>query len=258
MSNLRKKLILLSFSAIFVAPSAISAKNLTYSAVWIVDPDQNIKSNAEWFEPSQTITSARLVPAKLFASTQDFLLDGIIKIPSGSKFSAVISQNLTVCGLQDVPKIGLDVIWNFGADKVICLVDSDNDGKFDRYFKISSTNFSKWGFLTGSGKIPSRLTPIDPVTLRPEDPQSLKNPPRVYIKYGWFASLAGKLIFQVCLNEDEGGYRTCLIPDASVKNSKIPGKFELLGSTFFVDAKDGNRVHVAQLTPIQRQPLFVD
>ncbi|MDH7975541.1 hypothetical protein QH494_25425 [Sphingomonas sp. AR_OL41] len=236
------------------SPRAEAANKRNYVVGWIVEPDVLLSEEGQWVKPFSTIASAKLLPPKLFVTSDDVVADGSVIVPAGTKLIGLQSETMIACTLESPPSKGLAAAIFIGSDHYTCLIDGDGDGRFEQYFKL---NGPPAGIPIGTGKVPSKTVAISPIAYTQGDAHSLINPPHVYVQYGWFASLVGELVFQTCLIKNNHATTGCLSPDAIVKNSRLPGTFEALGGTFRVDAKDENRVRVTQLTPFRRQPLII-
>ncbi|MEQ5787131.1 hypothetical protein J3454_04425 [Erythrobacter sp. NFXS35] len=135
-----------------------------------------------------------------------------------------------------------------------CLLDSDGDGRFDRFFK---RGLFVGDFAWNESAVPKKQEPISPVEYRLEQgPGPMVGIP-IYLQYGWYAGAVDQLIFQVCNRPDLKAGLSCVAPDIRVKLSARERVFEALGGSFEVIEKIDSRIHVRQLAPIGNFTLSV-
>jgi hypothetical protein len=222
-----------------------------YSAVWLVVPDRPMEPT-KWVGPNRAITSARLLPPRLFRNEADVKTsDGKLLVPAGMNLIGLNSQTVVACASEPKGDRGLAAAWWLGTNRFICLVDENRDRRFESYFSLRT---GPQNLITGTGRIPATLNPVAPAAYVEQSPLTFTNAPRIYISYGHFASLVNKLIFKLCLAERRG---ICLYPDVTTKRDPLPQHFDLLGARFEITAKEGDRLQITQLTEIQPQGLFV-
>lgn len=223
----------------------------SYAVMWIILPDRPPAATA-WIGPHSSITSSRLVPRRAFATGAEAVaLDGRPLMPAGTRLTELASQTRVACMMAPPPRGGTASVL-LGQRARICLVDQDRDGRFEQFFRLGG---SFTGFFTGAGRLPREREAMQPLAYTEIDPTTIPDLPRIYIRYGWFASLINRLIFQVCLGEQ--GPAICISEEARVNQGQLPATFELLGAQFRVEAKLENRVQVTMLTPIIARPLIL-
>jgi|GEM_PF-5246785 len=224
----------------------------SFAVMWQVVPDRPVAPTL-WVTVRNTITSAKLEPRRAFAlDAEARAADGALLLPAGAPLIWLAARTMAACGAEPPRERGLTAVWQFGTDRYICFTDQDRDGRFDQTFPMRTGTF---GFLFGAGRLPRERQTIAPVAYSERSPDSVPNPPRLYVRYENFASFVGLLIFQVCFAER--GVAVCLNPQARVRHSEIPVEFELLGGRFRVDAKVENRVQVTMVSPLVSQPLVI-
>jgi hypothetical protein len=216
-----------------------------YAVMWIILPDRPIASTA-WIGPYSSITSARLVPRRAYVTGADAVAqDGRPLMAAGTRLTQLASPTMIACMMAPPPR-GNTASVLLGQRARICLVDQDRDGRFEQFFRLGG---SFTGFFTGAGRVPREREAMQPAAYTEIDPTAIPDLPRIYIRYGWFASLINRLIFQVCLGEE--GPAICISEEARVNQGQLPATFEL------VEAKLENRVQVTMLTPIVARPLVL-
>lgn len=236
------------------SPSEWTNDPRNYAVAWMVAPDTQVPLDAMWVGPHKSFASARLLPATLLVLKDDVAApDGALILPAGTKLNGLVSKTKAACTLEAPPSKGLAAVWFYGADRYLCFIDDDADGRFDRYFRRAAATA---GILIGVGRFPKKLVAMQPVAYKTEDPGSIVDAPRIYVQYGWFASFVDKLVFQTCLIRDSND-QACLYPTNDVKRTALPGTFEALGARFQVEEKVDNRVRVRMLTQFVSQPLVI-
>lgn len=237
-----------------VPPSGWTNDQRNYLIAWTVAPDAQVPSDAMWVGPHKSFASARLLPATLLVLKADVTApDGTLILPAGTKLNGLVSKTKSACTLEAPPSKGLAAVWFYGADRYLCFIDDNGDGRFDRYFRRAAATA---GILIGIGRFPKKAVAMQPVAYSEEDPASIVDAPRIYVQYGWFASFVDKLVFQTCLIRDSND-RACLYPTNDVKRTTLPSNFEALGARFQVEEKENNRVRVRMLTQFVPQPLVI-
>ena len=218
----------------------------SYRVVWMIAPEE--AAPVTWVTPYTSIASARLVPGRMLVIGADVKgADGKTILPAGTELISPASTAILGCTMSPS---GLHML----SPRFFCLLDSDRDGRFDQLF---NANTPIKVLFTGLGRIPKKLTPIDPVPFERRDPMTATFKPRIYVQYGWFASFVGELVFQICLRENERG-PACMTEDFIVKSKTLPGEFTALGARFSVEAKEENRVQVRMLSGFPAQPFILN
>ena len=219
----------------------------SYEVGWQAAPDQPFNTDPQWVRPHTTIAVAKMLPIELFATGENILSDrSTILLPEGTELIGLTSNILAACSIGNSKDKNPLFI-----NSDICLVDTNKDGKFDGYFK------RPWIF-SGHGKIPKDLKPIASGKYIRRDIRSMSRPPRLFVQYGWFASLANELVFEICFRENERADINCRFDEKHpMARAGIPTTFELLGARFRVEAKNDDRVQVRMETPFRSPPIFI-
>lgn len=224
-----------------------AAANERYVVMWTIVPQDELVP-VGWFKPYTTITSVRLIPKTLLVLDADVKgADGALLMRAGTELIGLSSELTIGCTMQTGKA---SILLN----RYVCLVDSDKDGRFDQTFNRGTQN--KYLF-TGAGKVPGKRAAVAPVGYQPRDPMTATFQPRLYLQYGWFASLVGELIFQTCFEESDKSGTSCLSPWATVKAKTMPAELESYGGKFRVEGKEENRVQVRMLSAFDPQPFFL-
>jgi hypothetical protein len=233
-----------------ITPATAADNAERYETSWAVVP-QDANESTRWVEPGGVVTSARLIPRKLYILPDGVTTGGATILPPGTELVAPAAADTIGCTIRSRREGGAQQFQR----GFICLIDSDHDGRFDRYFDGRSASPD---FFIGFGKKPKTMTAIQPARFEAREAALVSDSPRVYLQYFYFASVANELEFQTCLVEKPRGSVGCFGNGwIRVNRAKLPYDFEALGGRFRVEAKEESRVRVTMLSPFAAQPFIV-
>jgi len=233
-----------------ITPTIAADNTERYETFWVVVP-QDVHESKSWVDPGGVVTSARLIPRKLYILPDGVTTGGATILPPGTELVAPVATDTIGCTVRS-RREGVAKQFERGF---ICLIDSDRDGRFDRYFYGRSTSPD---FFIGFGKKPKTMMAIEPARFEAREGSLVSDGPRVYLQYFYFASVANELEFQTCLVEKPYRSVGCFGNGwIRVNRAKLPYDFEALGGRFRVEAKEESRVQVTILSPFAAQPFIV-
>jgi hypothetical protein len=238
--------------SVFIAcghlPVAAKQQSDRFYMPWMVEAGE-VYVGEKTFHPKSDLTSARLLPLRLFILKND-AVDGSGKTvaPSGTELGIVTSRTFTACTLKAPKTTGLDAFKFMGADRYLCFVDTDRDSLFDYYFGMQTP---LTGVLAGRGKVrlEKAANQLQQTPYTEARPELSKQAPRVVVRY------ARNEHFYSCVQGDTKTVSNCF-GDRAVTHGKIfPLKISLLGAEFEILAKNGKQLTVTMTKPILQQPL---
>ncbi len=251
----RKSRVVLKTSALLVALSLpalaeAGSKNWDYVAVWDVEP-QPMAVEPVVLHKSDVLTTARLLPHTMLVASEDVRdLKGLMIVPTGTPLIGLQSRTPIGCLMKPIRpgSILSEILW--GQGHLTCLVDTDGDGKFDRFFQKGAPRVN---LISGGGKLPAQMNVAQPASYRRADPATLEDAPRVEIRFGSHAPLVKESNF---INFAVNGNESAPFGDwIIVKDKNIPGDFEVMGGMFHaIDQADG-KITVKMVRPFVRQEI---
>lgn len=128
----------------------------------------------------------------------------------------LLPQGLQLTGLTGKPTVACTIYSPPKGARHVCLVDSDEDGKFDRYFRFWSASRA---MIT-----PVRMKkprPIEPVAYREIGPEEVKHPPLFGVEFQHWA-LSNRGSFRVAVSYDDGFGITYMTSVTEVADRNIP------------------------------------
>jgi hypothetical protein len=234
---LAKAICSLAVLAVTLSATARAADRSLHS-VWTIQEDPTLLGERT-LAREDYVLKQRLLPTGLVSLSSDV---AEAKLTVGSQLIEVRSQGaLVFCDPE--PR----------AQKLIghaqpCLVDADNDGRFEGLFFTSSTTK---GILTIQGSRPKAPRTIVPVAYQRLDVTAFALPLFVGVQYRGNANAAGNHIFQINYGgETSVGSLTdrFMVGKAMLPASRTPfgAQFDLLGQS-----QEGIRVRVTKTMPTQ-------
>lgn len=236
------------------AGSANAAKRELYTVDWDILPVSG-PTEPVWVKPYTSFAEGKMLAKARYVIDDAAITatgrtvadrDGLIV---ATNYSQPLGCMLTLPGEKQV----LPVDSKRNAD-LGCLLDSDADGRFDRFFK---RGLFIGDFTWNQSFVPKKTEAIAPVAYRREaGPGTMSGIP-IYVQYGWLAGGVDQLIFQICNRPDLRAGLACLLPDIRVKQSASVRTFDALGGRFEVVEKIDNRLQIRQIAPIGGYTLSV-
>lgn len=226
---------------------------------WIIGPHE-IPSGDFWVREMGQVVETRLLPSELYAAEGPVTAaDGALLMGAGQQIVRLRARQLIACNIRRGP-VGRSSVMR------ICLIDTDNDDRFDSYFE-RSTGAYYWFAL--SGRVPGRLKRINAPAFRVLSPGEMTDAPVLRLHYERI--LDGGLTIPITLNGDgkdlvrfhfrvgtvgrrELMYRNCRSPTlpSYCASSTFPSQFRFAGLTLDLLERRGEDIRVRVVTPFAR------
>lgn len=230
-----------------------------YELNWIIGPHQ-IPSGDFWVRKMGQIVETRLLPPELYAAEAPVAAaDGTLLMAAGQQIARLRARQLIACNIRRGP-------GGRASSKRVCLVDTDNDGRFDSYFERGTGGYY-WFEL--SGEIPERMRGIAAPAFRTLPPGEMADAPILRLHFERI--LDGGLTIPVSITGDgsnlvrfhfevgtagrrEMMYRNCRSPNlpSYCASSAFPSQFRFAGLTVDLLERRGEDVRVRVATPFGR------
>jgi hypothetical protein len=232
----------------------VKVKKLYAAALpWGIPKAQQALMAPTWVDHSTAFLEIQMQPLNLFETQAAVRTTaGKTLVPEKTQLVRFISPIPVLCTINasDSPKFG-EFFQKYGRANT-CFEDMDGDGYYEQY--VDSPYIGIWGnfYLTKKNFLNEKFAPT------PIDPAAAELKINMHVQYTYFAGGADALIFQTCIFKNvKWRDLGCIGREIAVKRSALPQTFEALGATFSVDAKDGERVLVRQLTPVPARPVII-
>lgn len=217
-------------------------------------------SEPVWVDEFHTFLTMKLVPLSAVQTDAEAVTtEGASLVPKGTALLVTVGDAKMACTNNPQGAEKRTFFVNTIAATNTCFIDSDSDGKYDQYFPWAGGTVQS----INAPKIRSTVVPFSATKI---DPKAAKIERELYLQYSYFASWVNILDFEICLRKDvprsstmsgAGFYVGCLARGPEAKRLPLPSKLLALGAEFSVEAKEGKRVQVRQLTPIPPQPMII-
>jgi hypothetical protein len=248
----------LSAGEAWAAPGTINARS--FELQWVFEPPA-LPNGDFWVPRRGTVIETRLLPTELYVTDDRVTAaDGTILMGVGQQLIKLNARQPTACSMFR-GRTGRVVI------RRVCLVDTDNDGRYDSYFEraLSTSNF----LVEWTGHIPENMDRIAATGLRtipsaemtdapiirllnlgfydggPSAPVTAAGVPRNVINFGFEAGTARQ---QVRVGDD------CMSdfhPDYCA-SSAFPSQFRLAGLVLDLLERRGQEVRLRVAAPFDR------
>ncbi|WBX82987.1 hypothetical protein [Sphingosinicella microcystinivorans] len=213
----------------------VHAASQYYTVIWTVDP---IAASLEekTVKPGDVITEARLLPLSLLTIAHDAVgIENKIIAPGGMQMMELQANLRSACSFTFPRADLLERLWS-GNQKFTCLVDEDDDGRFESAFTVMSSHI---GIPSSSGKIPNRRTAINPVSYRRIPLSEGENFPRLLFKYSHQDKITGHAYFGICIANSTTRKEPCFDGYSGVRSDKLPKEIGAAGNLAIATAKQG-------------------
>lgn len=230
--------------------TAAAAQSQIYRMVWDI-PSQSALTQTSDLVGGTEFARLKLTPPGLFQATSDVVEpDGALLVSAGTQLVRLQSAMQIACTFGPTKKNGGESVLFAGSLKRVCLLDADNDGKFEARF-LRATNGPAFFLLRG--RFSDRVQPILPTRLALIDPNLIENGPRLAIRL----AKRSNPDTSVFLEADVGGERSPLPLEITIRAdvSQLPATFDLYGGTIQVTKALNNKFAVRVLRPFHSQAL---
>lgn len=203
--------------AVWPAPAIAAVDDLQID--WVVPA--GTFADAKTIERGNVVFKVKPLPRKLYATTGDVTATGGQRLlPEGAQLYSMIGRHLLACSQAPGPE-GYD-----SHSSRICLLDSDDDGKFDSYFerhtgKAFLTSDGMWYAMNGN---PGPALPLKGGAFVEISRTLATERPEVRLKVDFFYSkrrgMGGSRI-EISIDKDAGKFMgNCTPKDVMVENGQ--------------------------------------
>lgn len=148
-------------------PAAAKEFRSYYGMQWVVTPRTNPPSTVS-VHKGETVELADMLTEDLFELDAPVIVGGKPILAKGAQLATAVSQRNIRC------TVGRGEAGTLSSTRRICLIDDDNDGKFERYFDVG---LGQGGFdVQFTGCVPTSPAAITPATMFKIDPVKLREP----------------------------------------------------------------------------------
>lgn len=221
-----------------------------YRMVWDIPP-QSTMTQMSGLVGGTEFARLKLTPPGLFRATSDVVEpDGSLLVSAGTQLVHLQSATQIACTFGPMKKSGSESVLFLGSLKRVCLLDADNDGKFEARF-VRATNGPAFFLLRG--RLSDRIQPILPTRLAVIEPNLIENGPRLAIRLAKRSNPDTSVI----LEADVGGEPSPLALKINIRAnvSQLPATFDLYGGAIQVTKAADNKFAVRVLRPFHSQAL---
>lgn len=238
-------------SGLILTPPAHAASE-KYTITWMIDPVTPTLGE-KVFLPGDVITEAHLLPRRLLTIDGDAVrADGKIVLTKETQLTALQAHLQSACAFTFAPSDLLQRFWRGASQKFACFVDEDGDGRFESTFNVTS---SQIGIPSSYGKIPSKRTPINPVSYRQIPLSEGRNLPRLLFKYSHQDKITGHAYFGICVANSTTKKEPCFDGYSGVRSDKLPKEIGAGGNLAVATAKQGSSVTLTVKSGFARMPF---
>lgn len=242
-------------------PGAAFAQDVqsAFESRWTVEPVERLAPNAIVKEGTSLLKLRLLTDSIYQLDTPYVSRDGKWKLPALTELDGMVSKLPVACTQTERRRAKYSILnGSYFEASNICLVDSDNDGSFDKVFDQSGFGLRWLTFeqavydsrkndnrMAVQGLIPADAMSIEPLHYTKMQPESSKNLMYLNIFYAENHFLVGEFSLGFCID-----YKALTKSCASLrpmtflrtfKKSEIPASFMMIGSQFTIHSfKDGN------------------
>ncbi|MFM5885128.1 MAG: hypothetical protein ACKOQ3_07370 [Novosphingobium sp.] len=241
------------------SPAFAQAGPTTFASRWTAVPVERLAPDTLAKEGT-SLLKLKLLSDSIYQLDAAYVSkDGKWKLPVQTELDGMVSQLPVACTQTERRKAKYS-IWSgsYFESTNICLVDSNNDGSFDKVFEQSGFGLRWMTFdqavndgrkndnrMSVDGVVPANATPIIPVHYSKIQPENSRNLLYLNIFYAANHSLVGEFSLGFCIDYKAltkacSGLRPMTFL-RSFKKTEIPATFSMIGSQFtlrrFVDGK---------------------
>lgn len=244
--------------ALLATPSIIFARegdDRRYASIWIVQPNAEAVGR-HTVRPGDFIFRQRLLPPTLVRLDSDArdAGSGALIAAAGSQLFGLITEGppiYCVAGRRSATALMQDLIGG-PANRQICLVDMDRDGRLD-------SHFAKGNWIRGvpsiEGRRPNRMDAVTGGTYTAIPPTEMIAHYFVGLRYMGSIVLTYDMYFQIAWGDD-GGHQT--LPDAIVPiRHSDPPLVQVRGAELVVAARRPGEMDVDVRSAFPPAPFFV-
>jgi hypothetical protein len=259
------KLFLIALAA-SVSPNVANAAEDKFSATALKLPDQAYVSG--WFiEPGvitvpteplrggESILKTAFFPYKTYALEADHVFkEPGDRVTSGTELIGYIAHYPTACTAKAVSRTAGQALLLRGGTRHLCLVDSNNDGAFDKRFFVDS----KFSLLAHQALIPKDAEVITPVRYHETD--RLKSPVTGYFSLFYYAHHSLVKEFSIGFAFVRGGESTSGadgVTAYSFKDKEIPVATKFFGGAYRIEKMEKGRITVRSEGPQSLTPIYL-
>jgi hypothetical protein len=228
------------------APSVAADRPATFP-LWTMEPFKDFASRT--LAPKSEVARTRMLPATMYVLDEDYLQDnGRVAAPAGTQLVLLKADGRVACPIYP-PKLSTGAsIFALGADRHLCLLDDDADGRFDRYFYKQR---NEAGFYNLFERLPSVLKTGSGGKYHRGDPAAM-TPALTWVV--WFEGCkVEKQRCTVSVGLSVPGFSGTSMGPISVNYGRQypldvasgSASFEFLGSTIHVRPRDGGSAEFA-------------
>ncbi len=218
------------------------------SSVWYVQPIEDFSTERSWFSGGEFVLKQRLTPNGAVELIED--------APKKLKAKLVVGDHLvlaTAGSLKAFCEHNVHPEKLFSRKAQTCLVDQNNDGKFESYFR--RFNQTKKGMLVLGGKWPKKLKPITPIGYKEITPDEFNGNYFVAIERRNFFNIYGKENFQIAFGSEASVDR--ITSSISISSNELPKEVTILGASLTAHEEKDGKMSISVQRAMPRQPFGV-
>lgn len=226
-------------------PVSAQAQDRAIASIWTVEPGP-VPSDELVLTGGEVVLEQRLLPTGLAELTEPVTGLGANSLAAGTQLVRLTTGTGAIYCVPEVPKQKL-----IGASFQPCLVDEQQDGRFDGWFNaISETK----GLLSLNGKRPKNLKPANG-SYAVRDPASMTLKCTVAIERRNYFNIYSRESFMIRFGC--GGTVEHLTTPISFPSAELPKELTVLGSRFTALSEIDGKMKVRVSAAMPSQPFAV-